>query len=103
VSAIEGFAVSANMLIIGGVGGFFVGFLLKRTVKILLIGLGIIAFLLASLAFVGSINVNYDGLAVGIGNLFNAQQISMMLQAFASYLPMLAGFAVGFLLGIGRQ
>lgn len=103
MSAIEGFAVLANMLIIGGLGGYFVGFLLKRTVKILLIGLGIIAFLLASLAFIGTINVNYEGLAVGVANLFNAQQISMILEAFASYLPMLAGFALGFLLGIGRQ
>jgi len=103
VSAIEGFAVLANMLIIGGVGGYFIGYLLKRIVKILLVGLGIIAFLLASLALVGTINVNYEGLAIGITNLFNPQQLSMIIQAFASYLPMITGFAVGFLLGIGRQ
>lgn len=103
MSAIEGIAVVANMLIIGGVGGYFIGYLLKRIAKILLIGLGIIAFLLASLTVLGTINVNYEGLANGIGNLFDAQQISMILEAFASYLPILAGFSVGFLLGIGRR
>lgn len=103
MSSIEGFAVLANMLIIGGVGGYFIGYLLRRIVKVLLIGLGILVFLLASLAFMGSINVNYDGIAAGIGNLFNPQQLLMILQAISSYLPMITGFALGFLLGLGKK
>jgi len=103
MSSIEGFAVLANMLIIGGIGGYFIGYLLRRIVKALLIGLGVLVFLLASLALVGSINVNYDGITAGIANLFNPQQLSMILQAISSYLPMISGFALGFLLGIGKK
>lgn len=103
MSAIEGFAVLANMLIIGGIGGYFIGYILKRTVKILLIGVGILAFLLASLTFMGTINVNYEGIAIGVANLFNPQQLSIILQVIASYLPLLAGFGLGFLLGIGKR
>jgi len=92
------------MLIIGGAGGYFIGYALKRTVKILLIVLGILAFSLASLAFIGTINVNYDGLVVGITNLINPQQLSMIvLQALTGYLPLIASFAVGLIFGIGRE
>lgn len=103
MSSIEGFAVLANMLIIGGLGGYFIGYILKRTVKLLLIGLGVIVFFVASLAIVGTIDVDYEGIVFGIGSLFNPQQLSMILQALASYLPLVAGFAVGFLLGIGKE
>lgn len=103
MTSIEGFAILANMLIIGGVGGYFMGYLLKRIVKVLLIGLGILVFAVASLAFIGTINVNYEGMVTGIANLLNAQQVSMLLQAVVGNLPLLAGFAVGFLLGIGKK
>jgi len=103
VTSIESLAILANMLIIGGVGGYFMGYLLKRTAKILLIGFGILVFSLASLAFIGTINVDYEGLATGVTNLFNPQQLSMILQTMAGYLPLIAGFAVGLLLGIGRR
>ena len=103
MSSIEGFAVLANMLIIGGVGGYFTGYILKRLVKILLIGLGILVLLLASLAFLGTINVNYEGLFTGIANLISPQQVSMIVQAITSNIPLLASFVVGFVLGIGKQ
>jgi len=103
VTSIEGFVVLANMLIIGGVGGYFIGYLLKRIFKVLLIGFGILIFFVASLAFVGTINVNYEGITIGITNLINPQQLSMILQSAISNLPLLASFAVGFLLGIGKQ
>jgi uncharacterized membrane protein (Fun14 family) len=103
LTSIEGFAVLANMLIIGGVGGYFIGYLLKRVVKVLLIGLGIVVFLLASLTFFGTINVNYDGIVTEVGNLFNPQQLSVMFQAASSYLPMITGFALGFLLALGKR
>lgn len=103
MTSIEGFAVLANMLIIGGVGGYFIGYLLKRVVKVLLIGLGILFFLLASLAFMGTINVNYDGVITEVTNLVNPQQLSVMLQAVSTYLPMIAGFGLGFLLALGKR
>ena len=91
------------MVIIGGVGGYFAGYVLKRIVKVLLIGFGILIFVLASLAIIGTINVNYEGIGVGIMNFFNSQSASMILQAIASNLPLLASFVVGFVLGIGKQ
>jgi uncharacterized membrane protein (Fun14 family) len=103
LTSIESFAVLANMLIIGGVGGYFIGYILRRIVKVLLIGLGIIVFLLASLTFFGTINVNYDGIVTEVANLFNPQQLSVMLQAVSSYLPMITGFALGFLLALGKR
>jgi len=101
--SIEGFAVLANMLIIGGVGGYFAGYVLKRIVKVLLVGLGILVFLLASLAVLGTISVNYGGLFAGFANMIDPQQVSMIVQVIASNIPILASFAVGFLLGIGKK
>jgi len=103
VTSIEGFVVLANMLIIGGVGGYFIGYLLKRIFKVLLIGFGILIFFVASLAFVGTINVNYEGFVDGITKLLGSQQVSIILQTMASNLPLIASFAVGFILGIGKQ
>lgn len=103
MTSIEGFAILANMLIIGGVGGYFTGYILKRLVKVLLVGLGILVFLLASLAFLGTINVNYEGFFTGLANLIGPQQVSMIVQAITSYIPLVASFAVGFLLGIGKK
>lgn len=101
--SIEGFAVLANMLIIGGVGGYFTGYILKRIVKVLLVGLGILVFLLASLAFLGTISVNYGGLSAGLANLIDPQQVSMIVQVIASNIPLIASFVVGLLLGIGKK
>lgn len=103
MSSIEGFAVLANLLIMGGVGGYFIGYILKKTIKVLVIGIGAMIFLLSSLTVIGTINVNYDGITAGITNLFNPQQLSMMFQAAANYLPLIAGFAVGLILGIGKK
>ena len=103
MTSIEGFAVLANMLIIGGVGGYFFGYLLRKIVKMLLIWFGVTVFLLASLAFVGTINVKYEDIAAGVANFINPQQASMILQVFTGYLPLLSSFVIGFLLGIGKK
>jgi len=103
MTSIEGFAFWANMLIIGGVSGYFIGYLLKKIVKMLLVLFGITVFLLASLAFVGTINVNYEEIGAGVTNLINPQQASMILQVFTGYLPLLSSFVIGFLLGIGKK
>lgn len=91
------------MLIIGGVGGYFFGYVVRKIVKMLLIVLGILVFLLASLAFMGSINVDYEGIVNGLANVFNPQQFSMIMQAVTDYLPMIAGFGLGFILAMGKS
>jgi len=103
MSSIESFAFLANLLIVGGVGGYFIGYVLKKTIKVLLIGIAVIVFLLSLLAVFGTINVNYDGIAVAMTNLINPQQLSMLFQGVANFLPLLAGFAIGFILGIGKS
>lgn len=101
--SVEGLAVLANMLIIGGVGGYFAGWFLKKTIKLLLIGSAIVVFVLAALAYLGTINVNYDGLLAGLTNLFSPSQLPAVLQALASFLPLIASFVIGFLLGFVRK
>lgn len=98
--SVEGLAVLANMLIIGGVGGYFAGWFLKKTIKLLLIGSAIVVFVLAALAYLGTINVNYDGLLAGLTNLFSPSQLPAVLQALASFFAFDSQFCYWLSVGI---
>lgn len=85
---------------IGGFGGFFIGFVTKKIIKILMI---IVGFYLVSLFYL----MNMKIIAIDFTKLFATssdvitQIISFLLQPLP-YLPISGSFTLGFVLGITK-
>lgn len=86
---------------VGGVGGFIVGFALKKLSKLVLFLVGIFILALIYLSTRGIININYGGLwsaaegLVGwLGSAFS------WLIGVISLLPFAGSFIAGFLIGL---
>ena len=76
----EAFAPILFQLGIGGIGGFFIGYAIRKVVKIALI-LGIVVFSLIFLAYTNVIGVDYGGLADGVSKFINAVNPALGLLA----------------------
>ena len=88
------------LLGIGGVGGFLVGYAVKKVVKILVVLVGLYALSLFYLAHQGIIKLNSGKLLEVTSNLI-AQSVDFLSGATA-YLPFSGSFAVGFALGVAK-
>jgi uncharacterized membrane protein (Fun14 family) len=85
---------------LGGIGGFIVGFALKKITKLFIIIIGLFVLALLYLGTNGVININYDALWTTIANgLGLAGQAASWVVGVLSLLPFIGSFAVGFLLG----
>jgi len=86
---------------IGGVGGFIVGFALKKLSKLIMILVGLFIIALIYLSTQGIININYEALLRAISNLFGlAGEVFSWLVHVLSLIPFIGSFVVGFLLGL---
>jgi uncharacterized membrane protein (Fun14 family) len=86
---------------VGGVGGFIVGFALKKLSKLILILIGVFILALIYLSARGIININYDALLKALASLFgSASSASSWLIDAISVLPFAGSFIVGFLIGL---
>ncbi len=86
---------------LGGVGGFIVGFALKKITKLFIVIIGLFVLALLYLSVNGVININYDALWTTIANgLGLAGQAASWVVGIISVLPFIGSFAVGFLLGL---
>ena len=85
---------------LGAVGGFVVGFALKKIAKIFLIVIGIF---IAALLYLGAsdiISINFGALWEAIGSLLGgAGQAAGWLVGLSAIIPFVGSFAVGFFLG----
>jgi uncharacterized membrane protein (Fun14 family) len=85
---------------LGAVGGFVVGFALKKIAKIFLIVIGIF---IAALLYLGAsdiININFGALWNAIGGwLGGAGAAASLLIGFIALIPFIGSFAIGFFLG----
>ena len=85
---------------LGAVGGFVVGFALKKIAKIFLIVIGIF---IAALLYLGAsdiISINFGALWEAIGSLLGgAGQAAGWLVGLIAIIPFVGSFAVGFFLG----
>lgn len=85
---------------VGGVGGFIVGFALKKLSKLVLMLIGLFIIALIYLSTQGIININYDALWNAISNLFGmAGEAFSWLVSVLSLMPFIGSFIAGFLLG----
>jgi len=90
----------AYQLGLGGVGGFIVGFALKKISKLIVILMGLFIIVLLYLSTSGIISINYDKLWSALqGGLGYLGQAASWLVGLISLLPFAGSFIVGFLLG----
>ena len=85
---------------IGGVGGFIVGFALKKLSKLVLFLTGLFILALIYLSTQGIINVDYASLFNALSGLIGSAGAAFSwLVGVISLLPFAGSFLVGFLLG----
>jgi uncharacterized membrane protein (Fun14 family) len=86
---------------VGAVGGFIVGFAVKKISKLLLVLLGILIVVLLYLGVSGIISINYDALWSALaGSLGFLGQAGSWLIGLVSLIPFMGSFIAGFLLGL---
>lgn len=85
---------------VGGVGGFFAGYVAKKMTKIFAVLIGIFVIALLYLSYQGIISVNFDKLWAASKDLFGGVGAAAeWLGAIVSILPITGSFLVGFLIG----
>ncbi len=88
----------AYQLGIGGIGGFFVGYAVKKVIRIAII-IGVFAFSLAFLAYANVIKVDYNEL---IGVARATEPVLGALSPLVSALPFMSSFFVGLVFGLKK-
>ena len=95
----EAFAPILFQLGIGGIGGFFIGYAIRKVVKIGLI-LGIVVFSLIFLAYTNVIGVDYSGLADAVSKSINAVNPALgLLAPLLSNLFFIGSLIIGLIAG----
>jgi uncharacterized membrane protein (Fun14 family) len=90
----------AYQLGIGGIGGFIVGFALKKLSKLIVILIGLFIIVLLYLGTQGIISINYESLWNALAGLLRfGGEAAGWLIGLISLLPFMGSFIVGFLLG----
>ncbi len=85
---------------LGGVGGFILGFALKKIAKIFVVVIGIFILALLYLGAGNIINVNYNALSNAVGSwLGTAGQAASWIVGLISLLPFIGSFMLGFFVG----
>lgn len=88
------------MLIIGGVAGYFAGHLFKR-VSGMSLTIGIFAFFVIYLVYIGTFDIKFDSIAANISQFFNVIG-PLGLATLASSVPFVASFIAGIFVGYRR-
>jgi len=85
---------------LGAIGGFVVGFALKKLSKLFIVLIGILVVVLLYLGINGIISINYESLWTAIANALGAAGgAASWLVGLLSVLPFVGSFAAGFALG----
>ncbi|MDH5374316.1 MAG: hypothetical protein OEZ21_03070 [Candidatus Bathyarchaeota archaeon] len=85
---------------LGGIGGFIVGYAIKRISKLIVVLIGIFVVALLYLGTRGIISINYDELWDALTSLLGfLGQAASWLIGLISLLPFMGSFLAGFVLG----
>ncbi len=88
---------------IGGIGGFLVGFAVKKAAKIIALIIGLFFLSLQYLAYRNIISINYGALKVFAGELLGQTAgVQTWLTDFLAHAPFGAAFIGGLYLGLQR-
>ncbi|MFA5364573.1 MAG: FUN14 domain-containing protein [Candidatus Bathyarchaeia archaeon] len=93
-------ATALFMLVIGGVAGYFAGHLVKRASGMALT-IGVIIFIIITLAYTGTFNVNLDSINMSITN-FLGILTTLGIIATVSSVPFIVSFVAGLFIGYRR-
>jgi len=86
---------------LGGIGGFILGFALKKIAKIFIVIAGLFIVALLYLGASNVINIKYGSLWTTIANgLGLAGEAASWIVGIISVLPFLGSFVVGFIIGL---
>jgi uncharacterized membrane protein (Fun14 family) len=86
---------------IGGIGGFIVGYTIKKLSKLILFLIGLFILILIYISTQGIININYSALWSALSDAFSwAGSAVSWLVGVVSLLPFAGSFVAGFLLGL---
>ena len=88
------------MLVIGGVAGYFAGHLIKR-VSAMSLTIGVFAFIIIYLVYIGTFDVKIDSITAYIAQFFEVIG-PLGLTALASSVPFVASFIAGIFVGYRR-
>ena len=91
------------LLGIGGIGGFFAGYGIKKFTKILALAIGVFVLAAISLDYIGVFAINYEGIAEFISRLFDPTQATEVLMPLIANLPLVGSFIAGFLIGLKKS
>jgi len=89
------------VLIIGGIAGYFMGYLIRRLLH-LAVTIGVFAFLLMYMAYTKAINLNFNELGATVTR-FAETLAPLGLTSLASSAPFVGSFVVGVILGLRRS
>lgn len=86
---------------IGGIGGFIVGYAIKKLSKLIVVLIGLFIIALLYLGTSGIISINYEKLWGALADALSfAGQVALWLIGFVSLLPFTGSFIAGFALGL---
>ena len=88
------------VLVIGGVAGYFMGYLVKR-ISGMALTIGVFAFLLLYMAYTNAIDLNLDELVATITRFADILG-PLGFATLASSAPFVGSFVVGLVLGLRR-
>ena len=99
----EVFAPILLQLCIGGIGGFFIGYAIRKVVKVALI-LGIVVFFLMFLVYINVIGIDYGGLVKMISNFIKATNPALgLLTPLLVHLPFVGSLIIGLIIGFKKK
>jgi len=99
----EAFAPILFQLGIGGIGGFFIGYTIRKVVKVALI-LGMVVLSLMFLAYTNVIDIDYGGLVKMASNFINSINPSLgLLTPLMVHLPFVGSLIVGLIIGFKKK
>lgn len=88
---------------IGGIGGFLIGYAMRKVIKVALI-VGVVVFSLIFLAYTDVINVDYSGLSETASSLVNAVNPALnLLTPLFAHIPFIVSLVFGLFLGFRRE
>ena len=99
----EAFAPILFQLGIGGIGGFFIGYAIRKVVKVALI-LGMFVFFLMFLAYANVIAIDYGGLVEMVSNFVNAINPALgLFTLLLAHLPFAGSLIIGLIIGFKKK
>jgi len=99
----EAFAPILFQLGIGGIGGFFIGYAIRKVVKVALI-LGIVVFSLMLLAYTKVIGIDYGGLVETVSNFIRSINPALgLLAPLMVHLPFVGSLIIGIIIGFKKK